>query len=59
MTRSKAKRKSMRKAKAMGNSRWYCDCYYCVGDDWRRFVRKTRVRKKFFKYPQKMTLPDE
>lgn len=38
---------------------FYCGCYYCTGDGRKRFRLKTRVRKKFFKYPQKMILPDD
>jgi len=38
-----------------------CYCEHCTGLDsfWHRLIEKTRVRKKFFKYPQKITLPDE
>jgi acetone carboxylase gamma subunit len=48
------RKKEERKRKKM----FSCDCYHCIGDYRKRFRLKTRVRKKFFKYPQKMILPE-
>lgn len=29
--------------------RYCCNCHYCTGDWFKRFLEKTRVRQKFFK----------
>jgi len=31
----------------------YCFCYHCVGAFFERMIKRTRVRKKFSKHPQK------
>lgn len=44
----KRKKKSWRR----NNDRHVCNCWYCIGDFMERLIQRTRVRRKFSKYPQ-------
>jgi hypothetical protein len=41
------------------NQKIVCDCFYCTGNWFARFITKTRVRRKFQKYPSKVFATDE